>query len=123
MKFLEDMSAGFGGADCYFTVSKPVGDQVKELAATCSVQLPKLIKEDADGAIAVHAKSLAALLKLAKQPPVVPASPPAPVPPAPKPQPGGVKKQPTPPVVVPPTPPVVDPNEPGSATSDDNAAI
>jgi hypothetical protein len=110
VKFLEDLSAGFGAADCYFTVAKPVGDQVAELASMCSVQLPKLIKANDDGAIAVHAKSLAALLKLAKQPPVVPASPPTP-----KPQPGGVKK--------PPTPPVVDPNEPGSATSDDNAAI
>lgn len=116
VKFLEDLSAGFGAADCYFTVAKPVGDQVAELASMCSVQLPKLIKVNDDGAIAVHAKSLAALLKLAKQPPVVPASPPVPVPPAPKPQPGGTKKQPL-------SPPTAETTEPGSATSDDSAAI
>lgn len=121
MKAIEDLSAGFGAADCYFTVAKPVGDQVEELAATCSVQLPKLIKKDSDGVIAVHAKSLAALLKLAKQPPVAPAPnptvPPAPVPvpPAPK-QPVGAAKKPTP------TPPTLD-TDPGSATSDTNAVI
>lgn len=120
MKAIEDLSAGFGAADCYFTVAKPVGDQVEELAATCSVQLPKLIKKDSDGVIAIHAKSLAALLKLAKQPPVVPAPvPPAPVPPAPKQPSGGVKK----PVAPVPTPPAPETSEPGSATSDDNAAI
>ena len=93
MKTLEDLSAGFMGADCYFTVAKPIGDQVEELVATCPVQLPKLIKKDGDGTVAVHAKHLAALLKLTKHPPVVPPSPPEPE------------------------------SDPGSATSDDNAAI
>jgi len=97
MKHLEDLSAGFGGADCYFTVSRDIGRQVKELAAASSMKLEKIVNEDADGAIAVHAKSLALLLG-------------QPVAPAPTP-------------VVPHSPPIAETTEPGSATSDDSAAI
>ena len=113
MKHLEDLSAGFGGADCYFTVSRDIGRQVKELAAQSSMKLDKVVKEDEDGAIAVHAKSLALLLGQ----PVAPTPKPATTTPAPTPKPatGGAKK--------PPSPPTVETTEPGSATSDDSAAI
>lgn len=113
MKHLEDLSAGFAGADCYFTVSRDIGRQVKELASASSMKLEKIIKEDDDGAIAVHAKSLAMLLGQ----PVAPTPKPVATTPAPTPKPtaGGAKK--------PPSPPTVETTEPGSATSDDSAAI
>lgn len=113
MKALADLSAGFGGADCYFTVSREVGNQIKELAAASSMKLDKVVKEDTDGAIAVHAKSLALLLGQ----PVAPTPKPATTTPAPTPKPavGGAKK--------PLPPPTAETTEPGSATSDDSAAI
>lgn len=69
MKAIEDLSASFAGADCYFTVGRDVGAKIKELAASSTIPFSKLIKEDSDGTIAVHAKSLAALLKAPKQSP------------------------------------------------------
>lgn len=102
MKALADLSAGFGGADCYFTVSREVGNQIKELAAASSMKFDKVVKDDTDGAITVHAKSLAMLLG-------------QPVAPAPK---SSAKMSKSPP-----SPPNAETTEPGSATSDDSAAI
>lgn len=125
MKALADLSAGFGGADCYFTVSREVGNQIKELAAASSMKFDKVVKDDTDGAITVHAKSLAMLLGQpvapAPKPVTTTVSTPTPTP-TPKPATSAAKK-PAPAPIVPPSPPNAETTEPGSATSDDIAAI